>query len=309
MELKQLKYFIAVIESGSLGKAAKNLDIGTSALSQQISKLESELSIRLLQRTALGTVPTPAGLAFFQQVQLALRHLDHAVDSAHSSRLSGHVTVGFSPSVAAVIGTHFLKLMRNRYPDIKVRLIEGLSGDLKALVNARQLDVAIIFSDDVDPQWAIQPLVKEQMFLISPKEVLSQYHLESCIDTQTITHPQLKELPLILPSQRHGLRLLLEQKIHQLKVAYEIDGLHLLMESISQLEMATIQPAGAALNSRQDLCLLRVVEPAIERINYLISLSEEEISPATLATKVVIRACVTNLINEKRWPSGKLINT
>lgn len=47
MELKQLKYFIAVIESGSLGKAAKNLDIGTSALSQQISKLESELSIRL----------------------------------------------------------------------------------------------------------------------------------------------------------------------------------------------------------------------------------------------------------------------
>ncbi len=43
--------------------------------------------------------------------------------------------------------------MRNRYPDIKVRLIEGLSGDLKALVNARQLDVAIIFSDDVDPQW------------------------------------------------------------------------------------------------------------------------------------------------------------
>ncbi|MHD0444700.1 LysR family transcriptional regulator, partial [Klebsiella pneumoniae] len=174
----------------------------TSALSQQISKLESELSIRLLQRTALGTVPTPAGLAFFQQVQLALRHLDHAVDSAHSSRLSGHVTVGFSPSVAAVIGTHFLKLMRNRYPAITVRLIEGLSGDLKALVNARQLDVAIIFSDDVDPQWAIQPLVKEQMFLISPKEVLGQYHLESCIDTQTINHSQLKELPLILPSPR-----------------------------------------------------------------------------------------------------------
>ncbi|MED5756734.1 LysR family transcriptional regulator, partial [Enterobacter hormaechei] len=82
-------------------------------------------------------------------------------------------------------------------------------------------------------QWAIQPLVKEQMFLISPKEVLGQYHLEICIDTQTITHLQLKELPLNLPSQRHGLRLLLEQKIHQLKVAYEIDGLQLLMESIS----------------------------------------------------------------------------
>ena len=73
-----------------------------------------------------------------------------------------------SPSVFAKCRIGYwhalLKLMRNRYPDIKVRLIEGLSGDLKALVNARQLDVAIIFSDDVDPQWAIQPLVKEQMF-------------------------------------------------------------------------------------------------------------------------------------------------
>ncbi|MBV6572359.1 LysR family transcriptional regulator, partial [Acinetobacter baumannii] len=51
------------------------------------------------------------------------------------------------------------------------------------------------------------------------------------------------------------------------------------------------------------------VEPAIERINYLISLSEEELSPATLATKVVIRACVANLINEKHWPGAELINT
>ena len=72
---------------------AKNLDIGTSALSQQISKLESELSIRLYNVLLWVRFP-PAGLAF-QQVQLALRHLDHAVDSAHSSRLSGHVTVGF----------------------------------------------------------------------------------------------------------------------------------------------------------------------------------------------------------------------
>ncbi|MCZ5351015.1 hypothetical protein O5706_28895, partial [Escherichia coli] len=68
-----------------------------------------------------------------------------------------------------------------------------------------------------------------------------------------INHSQLKELPLILPSQRHGLRLLLEQKIHQLKVAYEIDGLHLLMESISQLQTVTKNirqgylPANAAL--------------------------------------------------------------
>lgn len=64
MEIKQIKYFLTVVESGSIGKAAQKLDVGASAISQQISKLEQELSIRLLQRNAFGVTPTPAGLAF-----------------------------------------------------------------------------------------------------------------------------------------------------------------------------------------------------------------------------------------------------
>ena len=58
------KVFLTVVESGSIGKAAQKLDVGASAISQQISKLEQELSIRLLQRNAFGVTPTPAGLAF-----------------------------------------------------------------------------------------------------------------------------------------------------------------------------------------------------------------------------------------------------
>lgn len=66
MEIKQIKYFLTVVEAGSIGKAAQKLDVGASAISQQISKLEQELSIRLLQRNAFGVTPTPAGLAFFK---------------------------------------------------------------------------------------------------------------------------------------------------------------------------------------------------------------------------------------------------
>ncbi len=64
MEIKQIKYFSTVVEAGSIGKAAQKLDVGASAISQQITKLEQELSIRLLQRNAFGVTPTPAGLAF-----------------------------------------------------------------------------------------------------------------------------------------------------------------------------------------------------------------------------------------------------
>ncbi|VFS84510.1 LysR family transcriptional regulator [Salmonella enterica subsp. enterica] len=71
MELRQLRYFVRIIETGSMGSAAQDLDIGVSALSQQMSRLENELAIRLLQRTSRGVTPTNAGLAFYSQAQLA----------------------------------------------------------------------------------------------------------------------------------------------------------------------------------------------------------------------------------------------
>ena len=75
MELRQLRYFVRVVELGSMGRAALDLGVVTSALSQQISRLESELSTRLLQRTSTGVVPTDAGLAARVVLQSVMREL------------------------------------------------------------------------------------------------------------------------------------------------------------------------------------------------------------------------------------------
>ncbi len=309
MELKQLKYFVSIIESGSLGKASQKLDVGTSALSQQIAKLEDELSTRLLQRTSTGVTPTPSGLAFFKQAQLVLRHAQYAVEAAHSSRLTGHVSVGFSPSIASVLGVPLMKLMSERYPDIKIHLVESLSGNLANLISSRQLDIAIVFTQDVDPQWSVQPLLKEQMFLMGNPELLKKHNFEVWIQAKQIEFLKINQLPLVLPSQRHGLRKFLNQKIELLNVDYEIDGLHLLMNCVSHLNMATIQPGSAYFKYlRSDLCFLKVIEPQLDRINYLISISEEELSPASLATKVAIKVCIKNLINNGLWPSAELLD-
>ena len=130
MELRQLHYFVCVVELGSMGRAAQQLGVGTSALSQQISRLESELATRLLQRTSTGVVPTEAGLAFWAQAQLAISHAEAAKAAARHARLSGQVSVGMAPSTGAVLGLPFLLAMRERYPDIGVRLVETLSGNL-----------------------------------------------------------------------------------------------------------------------------------------------------------------------------------
>ena len=308
MELRQLQSFVTIVEQGSIGKAAQKLDVGTSALSQQISKLESELSTRLLQRSALGVTPTPAGLAFLKQAQLVLRHAQQAVQAAQSSRLVGYVSVGFPPSTASILAVPFLKIMAERYPDIKVHLVESLSGNLVQLINSRQLDAAIIFSQDIDKNWSLQPLASESMFLIGNDAFFQHYQLEEYLTTGLLPLSAVEGLPLALPSTNHGLRKLLEQQHHQLNVAYEIDGLSLLMNAVANLDVATLQPGSAFMNlSRQHLNFLKITEPSIDRTNYLISLPEDELSPASLAAKTVIRSCINELIQQHAWPSAKLL--
>ena len=85
MELRQLRYFVRVLELGSISRAALDLALVQSALSQQISRLEGELSTRLLQRTSKGVVATEAGMAFFREAQLTLRHADQAVRADRKS--------------------------------------------------------------------------------------------------------------------------------------------------------------------------------------------------------------------------------
>lgn len=94
LELRQLRYFVRVVELGSMGRAALDPNLVQSALSQQISRLEGELSTRLLQRTPRGVVPTEAGAAFFREAQLTLRHAAQAVRAAQQVRLQGTVSVG-----------------------------------------------------------------------------------------------------------------------------------------------------------------------------------------------------------------------
>src|SRR6218665_3847479 len=78
VELRQLRYFVRVVDMRSMGRAAAELGIVTSTLSQQISTLEGELSTRLLQRLSTGVVPTEAGLDFYRQAQLILRQVETA---------------------------------------------------------------------------------------------------------------------------------------------------------------------------------------------------------------------------------------
>jgi LysR family tcuABC transcriptional regulator len=308
MELRQMRYFVRVVELGGMGRAAQDLGLVQSALSQQISRLEGELSTRLLQRSSKGVVPTEAGLAFFREAQLTLRHAEQAARAAQQSRLTGTVSVGLAPTTASVLGVPLMRAMRERYPDVRLHMVESLSGHLSAMLNARQLDLAVLFHTEVARRWRVTPLLEEKLFLIRSRQGLQGN------PASRIRLAQLKTTPLILPTGTHGLRSTLDAafaraRCHPTLVA-EIDSLAMLMEAVDAGLGSTLQPwaaVGRFADADQRFHLAEIADARAKRLNSVCSLSDDELSPAALATRVVLADCARELVRSGRWIGAALV--
>ena len=304
MELRQLRYFVSIVRARSFSRAAAELGVVTSALSQQISRLEGELATRLLQRTSTGVVPTDAGLAFWRQAQLALRHADDAVLAAQQARLSGHVSVGLAPTTATVLGLPLMQAMRERYPDVRLHLVESLSGDLADMLNARQIDLAVLFRADAAQRWSLTPLLDERLFVIGARAL-------GLPTTARTRLARIAGLPLVLPSSAHDLRSVVDAAFARArrtpKLVAEIDGLAMLMGAVGAGLAATLQPgAAASLLPDGDFAVVEIVDADVRRPNLLASLSDDELSPAGLAARVVLAEVARALVRDGRWAGGSL---
>jgi LysR family transcriptional regulator, regulatory protein for tcuABC len=307
MELRQLRYFVRVLELGSISRAALDLELVQSALSQQISRLESELSTRLLQRTSKGVVATEAGMAFFREAQLTLRHADQAVRAAQLSRLTGAVSVGLASTTAAVLGLPLIRAMRERYPDVRLHMVEGMSGHLTSMLNSRQLDLTILFDTQAARRWSVLPLVEEKLFLIQKKT-------EGMQAAKRTRMADLKDIPLILPTGTHGLRSSLDAAFVRAKfkpqLAAEIDSLAMTMAAVEAGLGSTVQPWAALAgipDAAQRFTWAEIADTQVRRVNAICSLSDDELSPAALAARVVLADCARELVNSKLWLGVKLI--
>ncbi|MDR0204578.1 MAG: LysR family transcriptional regulator [Delftia acidovorans] len=317
MELRQLRYFVRIVELGSMSRAALDLDMVQSALSQQVSRLESELSTRLLQRTPRGVVPTEAGVAFFREAQLTLRHAEQAVRSAQQARLSGSVSVGLAPTTAAMLGLPMMQAMRARYPDVRLHMVEGMSGHLTDMLNARALDMAVLFDARLHGgqaraggrRWQVHPLIEEELFLIRARG----HHPEPLPPQMALA--DLAGESLILPTGLHGLRSTLDTAFSQARftphVVLEVDSLSMVMAAVDAGLGSTVQPwasMGRYADAAQRFEWSRITDKDAQRTNLLCSLSEDELSPAALAARVVLIDCVRQLLRGGAWAGTALIH-
>ncbi|MDB5743529.1 MAG: transcriptional regulator, LysR family [Polaromonas sp.] len=294
-----------------MSRAALDLDLVQSALSQQVSRLEGELCTRLLQRSSKGVVPTEAGLAFFREAQLTLRHAEQAVRAAQQSRLSGTVSVGLASTTAAVLGVPLMRAMRERYPEVRLHLVESMSGHLNGMLNARQLDLAVLFDTGAARRWSVMPLLEEKLYLMRSQSAGEAVASEEAPEPTSMK--QLDGVPLILPTGAHGLRSTLDAAFARTgikpRLVAEVDSLTMLMDAVCAGLGCTVQP-WAALSRVQNAALrLRwseIADAQVRRSNALCSLSDDELSPAALATRVVLADCARTLVACGEWQGARL---
>jgi DNA-binding transcriptional LysR family regulator len=126
MELRHLRYFVAVAEELNYRKASERLRVAQPALSSQIQDLEYELGVRLLDRDTGGVRLTDAGAAFLAESRLILAHAQQAVAVAREAAKGrrGRLTVGFVAPLLMGFMTASLKAFHEQYPEVEVTLVE-----------------------------------------------------------------------------------------------------------------------------------------------------------------------------------------
>jgi DNA-binding transcriptional LysR family regulator len=173
MELRHLRYFLALAEELSFTRAAERVGIAQPPFSQQIRALEQEMGVRLVDRTPRRVVLTEAGTVFAERVRFILSRIGEAVVVTQQigRGLSGHICVGFTESGCfhpAV--TRTLLEFRQAYPALHVTLQENKSTNLVAMIREGTVDAAFIRPPfEADEVVAYTPLLHEKMVVAVPR--------------------------------------------------------------------------------------------------------------------------------------------
>lgn len=154
MELRQIKYFLAVAEELHFRKAAEKLHIAEQPLSQQIRKLEDELGFKLLDRTTRSVSLTPAGESFMADGRKLIEQSERAADTARriAAGEAGVVRLGYESATVPAILPDYVKLFRAEYPEIDLVLVEYPKAGLGALLEG-DIDACVATRYERLPKW------------------------------------------------------------------------------------------------------------------------------------------------------------
>ncbi|GAA4332253.1 LysR substrate-binding domain-containing protein [Pigmentiphaga soli] len=301
MDLKQLEYFVNVIEFGSFSRAALVLDVAQSALSRQVRLLEVEVRQTLLTRTGRGVMPTEAGTVLLDHARSILHQVDRAREDLGKVRgsLAGHVAIGLPYSVARVLAAPLIREVHRTLPEARLSVSEGMAQSLLEMLLDRRLDIALLYNVGPTPDIDIVPLMEEELFLVRAAG-------RGGIAAEIATLREVAAQPLVLPTRPHTLRLLVDREMELMgckpDVALEVDSIAAILDLVADGVGGTLLSRRAVETAARPgaFCLHRIVDPPLYS---RLSMATYSLRPSTRTQKAVLEFIFRNAAKLLR-PAG-----
>ena len=266
MELRQLAYFVAVAEERNFTRAAQRIPIAQPAISQQIHRLESELSEKLFVRDRRGTRLTPAGEALLPHARATLASAEHAREAvaALSGLLTGRLAFGFVQPLPDRRLAGLLGAVHRQHPGIELRLIEDETDALLAALATGELDAALIGLGRYDrllPEVASRLVAREPVVVaVHPGHPLS--------GRGSIALQALREAPMVTltssSKQRSNLEAACRAAGFTPRIVAETSDLSVTIELIRQQIGVAVLPQ-SALDGAATVTQLSLTRPNLDR--------------------------------------------
>jgi LysR family transcriptional regulator, nitrogen assimilation regulatory protein len=304
-DLHRWRAFVAISELGSLTRAALFLDTNQSLLSRQLNKLERECGARLFNRTGRGVELSEVGERLFPQVKTLLASAETLEEQIHGNTRdpSGQVTLGFLPSIALPMVGRLFSEVRKRYPQVNLKVLEGSSGQVEALLADARVDIAILYR-----YGTTTPENEHALALVD------SYLIGAVGDTTTqapeVPFSALDGLPFILPGAPNGLRTTLDamarQRHMQLAPVIEADSLPLQKSLVANEHLFTVLPLHAVWTEVQSglLQASRIVDPPFQRTISMASAKSKGPTRAVTGVAGLIVEIVDDMARAGMWQPG-----
>ncbi len=302
MNLQQLRTLVHIGELGSLSKAAGRLHVAQPALSRQVRSLEDELGTALFTRHGRGMILTQSGELLMQRARSILHQVEEARADVISSAawVRGNLVIGMPPTVADVLAGRLAKKFMDLYPDVHLRFTAAFTDHLIDWMQRGTLDLAILYDPKTPGGLRIEPLLLEELFLVSPGA--AKLSIERAVRFEDLSTEKL-----MLPGPQHSLRQLIERHAAEagcrLNVAMEADALSMLKDFVSLGMGSTILPLPSVHREIEQgrLSAAPIEAPPLSRRLVLATPTDRPISNATLRASELIKKEVAEMVATKVW--------
>lgn len=296
MNLRQLKYFVGVVEAGNMTRAAEQLNVAQTALGMQIRQLEEDLGVALLVRHSRGVEPTKAGSLLHTRALSILKEVEDARTDVRACERehSESIRLGITPALMLVCGTEIAMTVREQLPHVFLSIVEAMSHVLIDTLARAEADFILCYDVPDLAQFSRTALLQDDLVLVTPPRDANG---------MSIALVDALEDSIAMPEEGDSVRAAVTRTARdlglELKVAYEVRSISAMKSLVMRGAASAILPYFAVLDEVRAgrIDARPIVMPAIKRTLFLATSKQRGPFKSEAGLTGAVRSSLTGLLD------------